>query len=246
MSRFRPGVLPSLIVLALLPVLIGLGFWQLARAEEKRQLLASYEARRQAEPMAVAALERHSDPAFRRVVLHGQFDAQHSLLLDNRIHQGQVGVELLQPFYDQASDLWVLLNRGWLPWPDRRTAPTFTTPDGAQTLTAWVYVPPGATFQLHSDPTGGDWPRLVTAVDPAALWQQLGRGGLSRELRLEGGAAAYLTDWPIIAMGPEKHTGYAVQWFALAAALCGLFVYFGLHNGRRTPHGRHYESHQHS
>ena len=31
--RFRPGLLPSLLVLALLPLLIGLGGWQLQRAD---------------------------------------------------------------------------------------------------------------------------------------------------------------------------------------------------------------------
>ena len=32
MSAFRPGLLPSILVLLLLPGLIALGFWQLARA----------------------------------------------------------------------------------------------------------------------------------------------------------------------------------------------------------------------
>ncbi|MCY1293584.1 SURF1 family protein [compost metagenome] len=246
MSRFRPGLLPTLVVLALLPVLVGLGFWQLSRAEEKRALLASYEARRHAEPMAVGQLEQSRDPAYRRVTLNGHFDAQHSLLLDNRQRDGRVGVELLQPFYDQASGLWLLVNRGWLPWPDRRVPPAFTTPDTVQALTAWVYVPPGASFQLHADPLGGAWPRLVTAIDPRGLWQQLGRGGWPYEVRLEPGPAALVSDWPIIAMSPEKHTGYAVQWFAMAAALCGLFIYFGVHNARGNSHGREHESnHQH-
>jgi surfeit locus 1 family protein len=34
----------------------------------------------------------------------------------------------------------------------------------------------------------------------------------------------------VVAMSPVKHQGYAVQWFALAAALCGLFVYFGFNS----------------
>ena len=36
--RFRPGLLPTLVVLTLLPLLLGLGFWQLQRAEDKRVL----------------------------------------------------------------------------------------------------------------------------------------------------------------------------------------------------------------
>ncbi|WP_369009231.1 SURF1 family cytochrome oxidase biogenesis protein [Actinomadura sp. BRA 177] len=34
------------------------------------------------------------------------------------MRDGKAGVELLQPFHDQASGLWLLLNRGWLPWRD--------------------------------------------------------------------------------------------------------------------------------
>ncbi len=127
MNGFRPGVLPTLVVLALLPVLVTLGFWQLGRGEQKRELLASYAERRVAEPLTLDELQAANDPAFRRVQLHGRFDAAHSLLLDNRMHEGKVGVELLQPFLDQASGQWLLLNRGWLPWPDRRTPPAFNT-----------------------------------------------------------------------------------------------------------------------
>ncbi|MGQ7960049.1 SURF1 family protein [Pseudomonas sp. SP16.1] len=236
MSAFRPGWLPSLLVAMLLPGLLGLGIWQLQRAEEKRGLLASFEARRQAEPVGLAQLERSRDPAYRRVRLSGQFDAEHSLLLDNRIRDGRAGVELLQPFYDQPGGLWVLLNRGWLPWPDRRTPPHFTTPEGALQLTAWVYVAPSGGLQLQDAGQPSGWPRLIGAVETESLWRQLGRGGLPLELRLEPGPASYRVDWPVVAMSPDKHLGYAVQWFALAAALLGLFIYLGIHNARESRH----------
>ena len=128
MSRFRPGIMPTLVVMALLPVLVSLGFWQLSRAEQKRVLLTRYAERQQAAPLTVNQLIATAEPVFRRVQLRGHLDAKHSLLLDNRIRDGQPGVELLQPFQDQASGQWVLLNRGWLPWPNRRTPPVFSTP----------------------------------------------------------------------------------------------------------------------
>ncbi len=234
MSAFRPGLAPTLVVLALLPVLLGLGFWQLSRAEEKRQLLAAFDARRIGAPVDVEQLVASPDPAYLRVRLHGHFDAAHSLLLDSRIRDGKAGVELLQPF-QASSGQWLLVNRGWLPWPDRRVAPAFQTPDGPQELIAWAYVPPGAAFELkHLEASG--WPRVISQVDAAALWQHLGRHGLPLELRLEEGPASYRSDWPIVAMGPEKHLGYAVQWFALAAALLGLFIYYGLRKGRENNH----------
>ncbi|WP_016782735.1 SURF1 family protein, partial [Pseudomonas fragi] len=100
MTHFRPGIAPTLTVLALLPLLLFLGFWQLGRAEQKRVLLDNYAERQMAAPVAVGQLHGLADPAFRRVQLRGHFDGQHSLLLDNRVRDGQGGVELLQPFQD--------------------------------------------------------------------------------------------------------------------------------------------------
>ncbi|NIF28094.1 SURF1 family protein [Pantoea sp. Tr-811] len=242
MRPFRPGWIPTLLVLALLPGLIALGCWQLGRADEKRALLTTYAEREVEPPVATSQLPQTQDPAYRRVRLFGRFDAEHSILLDNSMRDGQAGVELLQPFHDQASGLWLLVNRGWLPWPDRRVPVTFTTPDQALALDATVYVAPGKTFQLHPDPVGGQWPHLLTAVDPATLWQQLDREGFAHELRLEPGAASYRLGWPIVALGPEKHLGYAVQWFALATALVLLYLYFGWHHKKEKPHGRRHST----
>ena len=245
MRAFRPGLLPTLVVLVLLALLLALGGWQLQRADEKSALLASQEARRQAPAQPIGELERSADPAFQRVLLRGYFDGEHSLLLDNRTRDGRVGVELLQPFYDQPSGLWLLLNRGWLPWPDRRTPPQFTTPTQALSLDAWVYVSPGATFQLHADPSTTTWPQLITAVEPAKLWTALDRDGFAYELRAEAGPASYQADWPVVAMGPEKHIAYAVQWFAMSIALFGLYLYLGWHNAKEKHHGSGHESTQH-
>lgn len=245
MKRFRPGVVPTLVVAVLLPLMIALGFWQLSRGAEKSALLDSYAERRVAEPMTSRELLNTADAAFRRVRLHGHFDATHSLLLDNRQRGGRVGVELLQPFQDQASGLWLLVNRGWLPWPDRRTPPPFTTPEQTIGLDAWVYVAPGATFQLHADPDATAWPQVVTAVEPSRLWATLNREGFAYELRAEPGLATYQADWPVVAMGPEKHLGYAVQWFAMAIALLGLYLYLGWYNAKEKHHGSGHESTQH-
>lgn len=242
MSAFRPGLLPSVLVLLLFPGLIVLGFWQLARGEEKRELLAAHQAQQLAAPISIAELERRPDPAYTRVQVQGFFDARHTLLLDNRTRDGKAGVEVLQPFYDQASGLWLLLNRGWLPWSDRRISPTFATPDTPLRLQATVYVPLGEAFQLQSAEPATGWPQLVSEVKPNALWQQLGRGGLGYEVRLAPGPASFRSDWPVVAMSPDKHLGYAVQWFALAAALLGLFVHLGLSNVRETRHESNHRS----
>ena len=112
-------------------------------------------------------------------------------------------------------------------------------------LDAWVYVAPGETFQLHADPAGAQWPRLLTALHPEALWTELRRSGFAYEVRAEAGPGTFETNWPVIAMGPEKHLGYAVQWFAMALALFGLYLYLGWHNTKEKRHGSGHESTQH-
>src|SRR5471032_454685 len=238
MKRFRPGIVPTIVVALLLPLLVSLGFWQLSRGAEKSALLQSYAERRAAEPMASTALQHTQDPAFRRVHLYGQFDAEHSLLLDNRQRNGKVGVELLQPFHDQATGLWLLVNRGWLPWPERRTPPQFKTPTEAQGIDAWVYVSPGATFQLHAYPTTSTWPKLITAVEPGKLWASLNREGFAYELREETGPASYQADWPVVAMGPEKHIAYAVQGDRHGEPLHGISDVLFRSHGHHRPIGK--------
>lgn len=232
--RFRPGGLPSLAVALLLPLLIFLGFWQLSRAEEKRQILVAESQRRAAPPVPVLQLLAEPEPAFMRVRLRGRFDPAHSLLLDNRVHQGRVGVEVLQPFMDRPSGRWLWVNRGWLPWPDRRMPPQFDTPAGDLELITWAYVPPGRSLLSTGNATG--WPRLINRLEPLKIWQELRRPGVLLELRLESGPGLLTPNWPSVSMGPQKHQGYAVQWFGLAAALLALFVHLGIHRAREARH----------
>lgn len=220
-------------VFLLLPLLVGLGAWQLARAEEKRVLLAA-DARQQAlPPQPLEQVLQGAAPGGSRVRLEGRFDADHALLLDNRTRDGRPGVELLQPFHDAASQRWVLVNRGWLPWTDRRVPVAFDTPPGPQALTVDLYRPPGQVLELRQV-AGEGWPRLVNRVDAPALWAALGRDGVPLEARLEGGPAAYRVGWPTVSLSPETHVGYAVQWFAMAAALLALYCYLGIRRAREV------------
>lgn len=228
-----------LLPVLLIPLLISLGVWQLERAEHKRMLESTWQARSQLPAQALYQLENQQDLAYRRVQLHGRFDAEHTLLLDNRVRDGHPGVEVLQPFYDQQSGLWVLINRGWQRWRDRHELPRVHTPDAPLSLTAWVYQSTEQPLQLGIAEQAG-WPHVTTISDPAALWAQLGRAGFAWELRLSPGPAALDTRWPTINMSPAKHTAYAWQWFALALALLCLSVHQWINLRRGERHERHH------
>ena len=57
----------------------------------------------------------------------------------------------------------------------------------------------------------------------------LGRPLFPYSVRLDAGQPGALrVDWEPINTQPEKHTGYAVQWFAMAIALVLFWVYSSL------------------
>ena len=60
-TTLRCNIRFAALVVVLLPVLVGLGGWQLWRSTEKAEVLALVEARRSADPVGIAAA-RFGDP----------------------------------------------------------------------------------------------------------------------------------------------------------------------------------------
>lgn len=237
-TRFAPGWPLWIFVLAFLPLLVILGFWQLERAAEKRQMQAQMDANRSAVAETLKELQQQADPSWRPLYLQGQFDPERIWILDNRIRGGQAGVEILQVFDDQASGLSLIVNRGWIAWPDRRQRPTVTTPELSVQLDAEAL--PGAEQGFTLGPSGGTagWPKLISRVDLASMAAGVDRPLLNWTARLKTGSqAAFTLDWPALPMTASKHMAYAVQWFALAIALLALFIWAGFqpeHRGKNN------------
>ena len=228
--RFAPGLGLWLFTLSLLPVLVGLGLWQFDRAAQKQQQERQMQERQQAPALSLSQLEQSRPANWQRLVLTGHFDRQRIWLLDNRTRDGAAGVEVLQAFQDDSGQ-WLLINRGWMPWPDRRDVIQVNTPSGRQQLLAEALPTPGSGFRLgDAAAASADWPRLITQINLAELSQQAGLPLASWRARLiePSASAALRLDWPDLPMSSSRHTGYAVQWFCLAGALFVLFVWAGL------------------
>lgn len=237
-KRFAPGWPLWIFLLAFLPLLILLGFWQLERAEEKRQMQAQMDANRSAVAETLLELQQQTDVSWRPLYLEGQFDPERIWLLDNRIRGGQAGIEVLQVFDDHLSGQSLVVNRGWLPWPDRRQGPAITTPEHRVQLDAEALPGSEQGFTLgHSSGTSG-WPKLISRLDLTSMSAETQRPLLGWTARLKiGSQAAYTLDWPALPMTASKHLAYAVQWFALAIALLALFIWAGFqpeHRGKNN------------
>ncbi|MFK8042163.1 SURF1 family protein [Congregibacter sp.] len=217
----------------LFPGLIALGFWQLDRAQEKSELALSESQRAIAAPIDVASLIEMptEERAYRAVTVSGEYVPDAVILLDNQIRDGRYGHDVYGVFYDQDSGQHVLLNRGWVPGDaSRRSVPQVEVPMGQFTLSTSAYVPPGEPYLLAEDQFNSlEWPLLVQTVSSPALRKilraDLSGSLLATELRLLAQEpTGFRRDWPVVNVSPEKHQGYAVQWFTMAAALLVFFV----------------------
>jgi surfeit locus 1 family protein len=226
--QFRPRIIPALVTLVLLPVLISLGFWQLSRTEEKREILAQQEAKSQLPPLAITAEGRlKAELEFRRLSVSGKYLPRFLILVDNKVHQGQVGYFVVMPFQIEGTDSAVLVNRGWVRGTGRREVlPDINTPAGKLTLqgTAKFNTKDIVSFtsQNRLDQT---WPALVRWVDIAELDEDI-PFKLKPFLLLQAPEENedYVRDWKFVNSPPEKNLSYAVQWFTLAAALFLIFI----------------------
>jgi surfeit locus 1 family protein len=222
----------TLATVLLVPTLVALGFWQLERAEEKADLEARWSARQSEAPLPLANLS-DDDPAqlaYRRVSLQGEFLAGHYLLLDNRMQQGRFGNEVVGLLVLADSEQVVLVNRGWVPSdPARLVMPEVAELKGPVEMTGHIYVSPGKPYLLAEQQLAPPWPVRIQALDNdvlAPLVATVTDAALyPHPVRIDSDQPGALSvAWQLVNASPEKHQGYAFQWFTMAAVLAFFFL----------------------
>ncbi|MDZ7751696.1 MAG: SURF1 family protein [Gammaproteobacteria bacterium] len=238
----RPFII--VLVLAMVASFTALGLWQLERAEEKQRLLDTFAERAAADAVSLGALSGEpSQAAHRRVEVSGTFWKERQILRDNRIHDGRAGYHVITPFFPADVNAVLLINRGWIPWGQRREElPRFDTPAGQLRLSGTLRLPPEDTMVLGpEEPHGGTWPRIVQTVDLAELTGALGRDLLPYVLLLDPEApAGFVRQWSPLygGIGPEKHRAYALQWFTFATLMLVLSIAAARRGAREDGDGR--------
>lgn len=210
----------SLLVLMLLPLLLSLGFWQLDRADEKRTLQELFQQRQSTGPVAIDALSENQDLRYQPIKLRGSYINEKSLFLDNRIYQGRFGYEIITPFKPASSGDIVLINRGWIEGDvSRRSLPKVDAVVTEVELLGEIYVPQGDVFMLAEE-THTDWMSVVQSINIERLSEKFDQRLFPYVVRLSvESPGSYQPNWVVVNLQPEKHTGYAVQWFAMSVTL---------------------------
>lgn len=204
--------------------MIALGLWQLDRAQQKQDRADEYErlartpvVRLDQESSRVESLE------LRQVAAYGRFEPHAMIWLDNRVRRGVVGYEVVMPLRITESQVYVLVNRGWIAGTgQRQRLPEVATPSEDILVSGRAVVPGKRIFELGSEPIEGlVWQnltieryraRMKLAVLPIMIEQTNDVGdGLVR-------------DWPAPDRGVDTHRSYAFQWFAFAALIAVIYV----------------------
>lgn len=230
---FYLAVFPTLAFFCLLTLLISLGFWQLDRAEGKRKLqeLNNVRAKDQVLSLSEITPENIDELRYRKVVFNGKYDEAHQFLIDNQIVNGKPGYYIATPLQLSGSNKAVLVNRGWVPLNKNRSIlpdVSFVSRENIS-LTGRINEFPSVGLKLKGAdiPTTG-WPAVVQVIDHQILSERLGYSLFGFLVELDASMAdGFHRQWQQAKLlPPEKHTAYAVQWFALAATLCGLFFWY--------------------
>ncbi len=205
--------------------LAALGFWQLDRADYKRELHRAYEAR-SGDPVDVTAAAAAA--RFSAVAASGRYDGERQILIDNMVAEGRNGFFVITPLsLDDGTT--VLVNRGWVAQdPARRHLPDVTVSAGLRRVEGFSGTLPVAGLELGAAATTTGWPRVAQFPGFADIERMLSRE-LRRPLILlaPDQPDGYRRQWRPAGMTAERHVGYAVQWFALAATAMILFLIIG-------------------
>lgn len=231
-SSFRPGGVGTLLLLLLLPAFLGLGLWQLQRADSKAAQFEAFRARA-ASPTLIGWPEDDL-PRYSHVQLAGRFVPGQQFLLDNMTHEGRQGYHVLTPFVLLHEPRWLLVNRGWIPADAARVqVPDVEVADNHRNVAGQLDLLPRPGLDLGSAPTAGAWPQVVFFPDMAELAARLEHPLLGYQLLLDADQPeGFVRQWGPRSMAPEKHLGYAVQWFGFAAALVVMYVVLGVRRAR--------------
>lgn len=198
-----------------------LGSWQYGRMQEKQALLANVDK---------VLRERQGGRLDSDVIggiqwVSGDADLfPQTLLLDNQMHEGRAGVRVYCIVQPDAAAPRRLVDFGWVPVGGNRAMPDVRCPT-TRTHVRGLSVPlPSSGLKLGAamQDLGNDrW--LMTRVDPEAIYAathitQISSHVIKLDPALKTGWTRDLNVLPNT-LPPERHLGYAVQWWALSLAV---------------------------
>ena len=215
-----------LVVAALAVTFVSLGFWQLRRLDERRADNALIVANMATDPAPLSeTLERFGqDPdalRYRRVVVEGEYEPAHEVVLTPRTNEGRPGHDVVTPLVLSGGDA-VLVDRGWVPFefddPPVAEAPP---PEGDVQVTG-ILLPTQTAARAGAADGSTDRLTYLSSVDVDRLQPQIPLSLLPFSVQLveqEPAAEGLPVPAPLPEVTEGSHLSYAWQWFFFTAIL---------------------------
>ncbi len=223
---------PLALVLFFTGVMVWLGFWQLQRAEEKRQLLALLAS---GQNMTVASAEGlQSVPRYAYVQVTGRFLDSPQFVLENKVRHKRLGYAIFTPLVIPQWRATIMVNRGWI--DAREFDMAALQPDTR--LRSWrlrIDKPPKTGVELGEVQLEPEAPvqKMVyytpEKISAVIRYQRPDAPPVLEErvFLLEADQpAGFDRQWKPVIIPPSRHIGYAVQWFGLTLTLWILFIFW--------------------
>ena len=216
----------TLVTFVCVVIMFALGNWQLQRAEQKTaRLLAVEQAAKTAQVDLQQVIRGNINNMLDMPVnFEGAADAGRFFLLDNKIHKGRVGYQVLVPMQTYSGT--VMTNFGWVAGTGSRDIlPSIHIVTEKARYAGVISLPLDNIMVKETAVVDGDWPKVLQQTDLKVIQQHYNKQVLPFVVLLTADEkSAFVRDWQPVVMAPEKHMAYAAQWFLLAFAGLAVFI----------------------
>ncbi|MDH5409092.1 MAG: SURF1 family protein, partial [Gammaproteobacteria bacterium] len=172
---------------------------------------------------------------YRRVYVRGVFDQKHQILVDNKVHKGQVGYYVITPLRMNNSNKYVLINRGWIAAKlYRHELPDIDVTTKLVTIHGRLVKPRRDIFMISDkNRESMDWPARMQWLDLKEIENATKWDFYQHAVLMDADAPhGYVREWGKTKLDPDKNTSYAAQWFSFAALL--LILYIGINLKKKS------------
>ena len=233
--EFRPRLLPTLAAAAAVVVTALLGNWQLNRAAEKAQLQQRIDHASGQPPRAIGtALVDTAEVDYFRVEASGEFKADGTVYVDNRVRAGVPGYEVITPLRIGAGSRYVLVKRGWVAaGPSRNQLPKVATPAGTVTVEGLALPGNPRLFELSTQVQAGPlWENVTVDRYRKAYALDLQPIIIQQHSNVDDGL---VRDWNRPDAGIDRHRAYALQWFSMCIAIILIYIVLNVRRASGRP-----------
>ena len=226
---FRPKLIPTIATMAAIAAMVMFGQWQSGKAMQKQSMQDAYDVR--TTQMAERITPEELDAAtlrYKKVVVRGNYEAQFQILLDNRVEDKKAGYHVITPFRIEASERYILINRGWVSLgADRGVLPEIKTPEGMIELSGVAMLPPSKLYELKQpESLDSGWQIVWQNMDMARLRKAVPFSLQPLIIQLDqASSSGFVRNWPRPDDRIATHLGYTFQWYGMAAMMA-LFYFF--------------------